>query len=60
MGWSVVAPLPHPVVRERIGELDLNAPRLVAVLGERDIPGGSSTINIHECGTWWGSVNGTS
>lgn len=56
----LIAPLPHPMVRERIGELDLHAPRLIAVLGKGDISGGSSTINIHECGTWWGSVDGTS
>ena len=56
----LIAPLPHPMVRERIGELDLHAPRLIAVFSERDMPDGSPTINIHECGAWWGSVNGTS
>ena len=42
----LIAPLPHPVVRERIGELDLYAPRLIAVLGKRDIPDGSPAIDI--------------
>lgn len=54
----LIAPLPHPVVRERIGELDLHAPRLIAVLGKGDISGSSSTINIQECGTRWGSLDG--
>ena len=55
---GLIAPLPHPMVRERIGELDLHAPRLIAVLGKRDIPDGSPAIDIHECGTWWGSLDG--
>ncbi len=56
----LIAPLPHPMVRERIGELDLHAPRLIAVFSERDMSGGSSTIDIHECRVWGGSVDGTS
>ena len=37
---------PTTMVRERIGELDLHAPRLIAVFSERDISGGSPTIDI--------------
>ena len=37
---------PTTMVRERNGELDLHAPRLIAVLGDGDMSGGSSAIDI--------------